>query len=218
MDNEQLVISKRREGKTYSEISQETGIAKGTISRVLKGVIFEQDVRNRILERQKEQKNRGLTKSKLSIEMKKKFSARNSLIDAKKVFEKNKNNRLFQAGLVLYWSHGSFANNYFQFSSGDSSKIIMMLDWLNKFGSIQGSDIKYRLYSPIFKQKEVLSYWGNIVGSINKIAITSYKMQNPSKNVENKGFLQILCYKVSLQNKLKYLVKFIIDEINNKAK
>ena len=216
MDTEQQIITKRREGKTYSEISVETGVAKGSISRILKHVIFETEVRNLILERQKEQKKRGLIKSKLAIEMKKKFSARSSLIEAKKLFEKNKSNPLFLAGLFLYWSHGSFANNYFQFSSGDSSKIIMMIDWLSKFSGINGQDIKYRLFTPFSQQKELLGYWGNFIGNQNKLAVTVYKKQNSSKNVDNKGFLQILCYKIALQNRLKYLVRMAVDHVNNK--
>lgn len=216
MDQKELVITLRKQGKTYSEISHETGILKGSISRLLRGVIFDADSAERIIQKQFENRSRGVMKLKLAKEMKMKFSARASLISAKKKFEKNKSKPLFLAGLLLYWSHGSFINNYFQFSSGDDLKVRTMIDWLLRYSTLTHGKLNFRVYAPEHKENEAIKYWSKFAGNEKKIKFTAYRASKSKKNVENKGFLQILCFKVSVQNEIKFLIKMLINCLENK--
>lgn len=210
-DPKEVVISLRRNGLTLSEISKETGLRKGTISRWLKGVIFDIEAQQKILIHQKERKARGLTKLRLTKEMSKKFNERKSLIEAKKIFEKNKNDPLFITGIAFYWTDGSAKNNYFQFSTSDQNKLLLMLDWLNRFMKISGDSISFRLFSPILAVKDNQIFWAKYIGSVKKMSLTTYPTQNKRKNVENKGFLQILCYDLSIQQKVIFWQKLLFD-------
>lgn len=210
-NQKEVVISLRKNGLTLSEISKETGLRKGTISRWLKGIIFDVEVRQKILNRQKEQKVRGLTKLRLAKEMKKKFGARTALIEAKHSFEKYKKEPLFIAGIALYWADGSTKNNYFQFSTSDEIKALLMIDWLNKFSKVSGDTIRFRLFSPILMAKENQIFWAKYVGSIKKMALSTYPTQNKRKKDGNKGFLQILCYDISLQQKVIFWQNLLVE-------
>lgn len=206
----QKVIDLRGNGLTLSEISRELGLPKGTISRWLRGVNFSRESLLKISSHSAENRLRGLSKSKLTKSIKSKFNQRNSLIEAKKIFEKLKRDPFFISGLALYWAHGSFKNKYFQFTSGDSEKINFMLGWLKKYQKISLKETKYRLfcYQPLAKDSS--AYWQKILGQ-EALIRTTFLRPRLSKNVENKGVLQILVYDISLVQKMLFWQKLFVE-------
>ena len=204
------IVEFRSNGLTFSEIERETGVNKGTIHRLLQGASFSQESLKKIETNRVAKMARGLTQSKLSRQIKKQFRERSALIDSKKLFDKFKKDPFFTSGVILYWAHGSSGNNYFQFTSGDSEKILFIINWLSKYQKIKPEELKYRLFCPQAGQRASLEYWESTLKPKKPIPI-SFVGKKASKNVENKGVLQVSLYNMTLSLKMGFWQKQFVE-------
>lgn len=208
------VIELRKNGLTFSEISAKLKVPKGTISRWLRGIKFEDFEQKKIIENQKDRKLRAITKSKLSNQVRKKFGEREALIDAKKILEKNYKDPIFIFVLGIYTSHGLKESNSFQFSASNIETALLIRDWLRKYFGVDPNSLKFRLFTRSNSPKSAINYWITLVGSEKKVKITNYETQNRKKMAQNNGIIQILCHKKRLEQTVSFVFRLLLDKID----
>lgn len=160
-------INLRKEGKSYSEISNLIKVNKSTLSSWFKGIKWSEDIKHNLTEKSKADSRRRLIA--INEERKKNLDkyykkAKKEAIDE---FYKLKNNRLFIVALSLYWGEGDrvFNNGIVRISNVDPIMLSVFRDFLEKIVKIDNNKIRagLLLYSDL-DEKKCLKYWSQNIG------------------------------------------------------
>jgi len=199
---------------SFSEISTELNVSKGAISKWLKGVNFTADERSLVAKKVSENILIGRNKSRLSKQMNRVFDERKILISAQNDFKKFKSNPLFLSGLSLYWAHGSFSNDYFQFTSANEEMLKIMIGWMHKFLSVRPERAKYRIFlADGGNHGKITDLWADSLlvprGNFMSPVINRNRSKIP-KNGLNKGSIQIVASGINNIRKIRVWQKQLI--------
>jgi hypothetical protein len=156
----------RKKGKSYGEISRSLGINKSTLSGWFKDVDWSQDIKKQLVEKSKEISRRRLVH--LNDLKKKKWSAYyiKAEREAASEFEKIKEDRLFIAGMALYWGEGdkSFKNGIVRISNIDEKMLKLFNDFLQKTCKVEKEKIRAGiLLYPDLDSEERLNFWSKSI-------------------------------------------------------
>lgn len=134
----------RRLGKTYSQISKDTGISKGTLSYWFSQCSWSQDIKNKNRAKNiiisEERINKLNTGRKLSLIVKYKKAE----TEAAQEWQKFKKDPFFVAGLMLYWGEGdkSLNNHMVRISNADFGILKIFKLFLLKYCSVKEEKIR----------------------------------------------------------------------------
>lgn len=137
--DKQKIIVLRKQGLSYSQISNKTGVAKSTLSSWLKNIELSKKAQERIALRVNKKSIVKLIQYNKS--QTKKAQKRHALSREKgqKEFKQLKSDPLFIAGVALYWAEGYKMGaqgsrwKSVDFANADSSMITMMMRFFRKF-------------------------------------------------------------------------------------
>lgn len=185
-------IKLRKQGLSYSEISEIIPVSKSTLSLWLRFVKLSPDKKRRL------KKRIGLSQPKAAKAQREKRIKRTKKIvkkaknEIKKITEKN----LFYLGIALYWAEGSKQKEHnigqrVTFNNSDPLMIKLYLKWLREGLKIGRNEIDFEIYSHENireREKDVVKYWGRITNfpqdSFKKIY---YKKDKKKKYRKNQG-------------------------------
>ena len=155
-------INLRKQGRSYSEIATLLSVSKSTVSYWFKDIIWSKNIKKQLTERaQKISKKRLVHLNKLK-RIKWENVYENAEKEAKIEFKKLKNDRLFSAGLSLYWGEGdkNFANGQVRVSNVDFKLLCVFNIFLKEVCAVDIKKIKaYILLYPDLNKEECLEYW-----------------------------------------------------------
>lgn len=200
-----LALRLRQQSKSYNEISRILKISKSTLSNWFKTNPESQRVRNALSDKN----------NKLVAERIKKFVEANkekwlkwredAKIQAKKEFNKFFKNKLFIAGLMLYWSEGdNKLGNPIRFTNTDPRMIALYTKFFTRILNIPKEKLRSTLILyPDLSEKKCVEFWSQIM----KIPKTQfYKTQfikgnHPTKRLSN-GICMISCNNRQIKEKM----------------
>jgi hypothetical protein len=138
------------------------------------------------------------------------------LPEIKEIFNRFKDNPLFQLGVGLYWAEGAKNSGGAIFTNSDEKMIIVMLQWFEKYTSYSRRDLRYRLYVHKPYAHENCEQWWSIKLSVplSNFTKTSYKPTSKGIKIRQnyKGCLRIEVPKSSmLLHSLKVWTDLLVE-------
>ena len=159
--DKEKAINLRLRGHSYSQIKEELGISKSTLSTWLRDYpLSEERIRElRDLNPQRIERSRNTKRKKREAVLKKAFNA--CAEDVGELSERD----LFIAGLFLYWAEGGKTQRYsVTLTNTNPSMILFFIQWLESLGAKRGKiKVKLHLYSDMDIQEKI-DYWSKITG------------------------------------------------------
>lgn len=189
-------ISLRMQGYSYSQIKDELNVSKSLLSGWLRYVHLNKEQEGQLFQNVRERSRRGVAKAvEVNIrrrEAREEHAKEKALV----LYEKYKNDRIFIAGLCLYWAEGSKRASQLQFVNSDPKMITFMIGWLQKYLEIPKSKIFLRLSThKDFITENYELFWAELTGiSMNQFKKTSYRPNRHGiykKNPTYKGCIRI---------------------------
>lgn len=141
-------VNLRKIGKSYAEISRELGIAKSTLSNWFKNQKWSQAVRNKLVENNKAGK---VLKLHTAHEKYWQNKYQEYRAEAYLEFKKFRNQPLFIAGTMLYWSEGdnNMRTSIVRLTNTDCRMLNIFGKFLKNYGNVDFS--KVRLYMMLYQ-------------------------------------------------------------------
>lgn len=150
----------RRQGKSYQEIMAKVGVSKGTLSRWLRDIPLTKKEAKFLRERTIILQDNGRLKTALKNKEQSERRRDRARLKAKVDFERYREDPFFTLGLSLYWTQGSFSDDYFSFTTSDAAMLKLMMSWATQFLDVEPAEYKFRLYTAKFtKNKNVERVW-----------------------------------------------------------
>jgi len=208
-------IELRKQGLTYSEITQIVPVSKGLLSYWFRNLELSQPEKEAVVSRLVDRKGKGILKSvatnrglRLSREIV-------SFENAKKLFREMCTDSQFLVGIALYWAEGAKKHNNFQFVNSDPDMIVFMHKWIGKYLKVERSKIKCRIFLHKVPGYESLNlFWATKLGlPPESFQRTIYK---PTKyiikrNPDYKGCLRLCITNVYIFRLMRAWQKLLIQ-------
>ncbi len=182
--DKQLAINLRKQGKSYNEIASILNISKSTLSNWFQKTKWSQEVKKNLS---------ALARKKASIRMTSISNVRRKSLQAnyrqqrsiaRKQFEKFKHDRLFIAGLAIYWGEGDnrLDGGVIRVANTDPVMIRLFYDFLKKYlPEISDKAKIYLVLYPDLNDSNCQRYWSAKVGVPLKRFIKSSVIVGKSK-------------------------------------
>lgn len=152
----------RKKGKSYGQISKILNVNKSTISYWFKGIDWSQNIKKQLIERSRESSSKRL----IQLNNLKKIKWTNHYLAAEKEaleeFRKLKKDKLFIAGIVIYWGEGdkTFKNGIVRVSNTDEKMLKIFNSFLQKICKVNIEKIKADLLLyPDLNPDSCLKFW-----------------------------------------------------------
>lgn len=167
--DKQTAISLRKTGQSYLQISQALNVPKSTLSYWLKDVKISQQAQEKISKRAYIKSTEALIKRNKNqtvvADLKAQDIMKKSADEAKELI----NNKLFVAGVSLYWAEGykkgAYGSKYksVDFTNSDPEMIKIMMKFFRKFCKIKENKFKLLLMAhPNINIDKTISFWSDI--------------------------------------------------------
>lgn len=162
-------VSLRKTGLSYSEIHNELGVAKSTLSYWLRDVDLPPVAKARLEHRERTAQKKSCLKA----------AAKNKLIHQnrrKRLLEEKRTcyadvelspDSLALVGAALYWAEGSKGRNSFSFANSDPQMIELYIKWLTEILDIPKTDLVFSISVYLdcgLSYEEVVSWWSGLIG------------------------------------------------------
>ena len=165
------VIKLRKQGKSYSQISQSLGVPKSTLSTWLKDIPLSAEAQAKILARTNANaivKLIARNKQQTAISQVRHQAIRR---EAKKEAKKLLSDPLFLTGVSLYWAEGYKQGAYgskwksIDFANSDPEMIRLMMKFFVRFMDLKKTEMRIQvmLHNPKDSLKTV-DFWHNLTG------------------------------------------------------
>ncbi len=188
-------IALRKKGYSYKEIMDEIPVAKSSISLWLKDTPLTK--REKVVLKNRTDKNisRGRIKAAAAARSNRLLRETQRLPVIKSIFDKYKDDPLFQLGIGLYWAEGAKNSGSTMFTNSDEEMVVVMLRWFEKFTTYKRSELRYRLYvHKPYAHENCEAWWAEkLAVSINTFTKTSYKPTSKGIKIRQnyKGCLRV---------------------------
>jgi hypothetical protein len=135
----------RAEGMTIGEISEITGVGKGSISPWIRDIALPPRVEERRQQHLQQLRSRGGRVLSERARLRRELVAESAYLQVRALSA----SELFAAGVALYWAEGTKdkpwrRNGRVKFINSDATVLRLFLDWLDLLGVAKG-DLKFRL-------------------------------------------------------------------------
>ena len=167
--DKKIAINLRKAGQSYLQISQAIGAPKSTLSYWLKNIKISKQAQEKISKRAYAKSVDALIKRNKNqtviADLKAQDILKKSAAEAKKLI----NNKLFVAGVSLYWAEGykkgAYGSKYksVDFTNSDPEMIKVMMNFFRKFCKLKENKFKLLLmaHSNMNIEKSIL-FWSDI--------------------------------------------------------
>jgi len=167
--DKKIAINLRKAGQSYLQISQTIGAPKSTLSYWLKNIKISKQAQEKISKRAYAKSVEALIKRNKNqtviADLKAQDILKKSAAEAKKLI----NNKLFVAGVSLYWAEGykkgAYGSKYksVDFTNSDPEMIKVMMNFFRKFCKLKENKFKLLLmaHSNMNIEKSIL-FWSDI--------------------------------------------------------
>jgi len=167
--DKKIAINLRKAGQSYLQISQAIGAPKSTLSYWLKNIKISKQAQEKISKRAYAKSVEALIKRNKNqtviADLKAQDILKKSAAEAKKLI----NNKLFVAGVSLYWAEGykkgAYGSKYksVDFTNSDPEMIKVMMNFFRKFCKLKENKFKLLLmaHSNMNIEKSIL-FWSDI--------------------------------------------------------
>src|SRR3989344_176135 len=216
-NNQHLAIKLRRLGKSYRQISSELYIPKSTLSGWFNALPWSKNIKDQLFEKAKIQSRkriRRLIKAQKLRWLNWKVQLQEEAI---KEFETLKDNKLFLAGLMLYWAEGDGKekNSQVRLANTDPRMIRLFIHFSLKICKVEKHRIRPTLILyPDIKESPCKTFWSNY---INIPKEQFYKTQyirgrHPTKRLEH-GICTVIVGNMALKTKMILWIKLWSEEL-----
>lgn len=170
-------ISLRMQGYSYSQIQEHVHVSKGLLSGWLKYIKLNEEQESELIKKIDERSKKGVAKAVESNIARRKVRESDAFNEAQILYEKYKEDRVFIAGLCLYWAEGSKRASSFQFVNSDPRMIIFMISWVQKYLDIHRKDIFLRISTHAdFIDEKYEDFWADTTSiPLSQFKKTTYK-------------------------------------------
>lgn len=193
----------RKQGFSYAEIMQVVPVAQASLSLWLRDIALTGEQKQRLKNISQGAGAQARRDQRLGLE-------RILVQEIGKEISKLMKDSFFLFGLALYWAEGNKQKPWnistgVGFSNSDERTVLIMRNWLMRFGNIHPKDFTYSLHihetADIEKAKLM---WAEIL-SIKKeklrIAVKRNIVRSRHKNIDYKGLIQLRVYKSTWLNR-----------------
>lgn len=209
LEEKKKAISLRRAGLSYSQIKEQVGVSKSTLSLWCRSVEMSGVQLEKLNEARKYAAKRG---SIIAANNKRNNSEiKATQIQDKAIFQVGRMNKRerFVAGISLYLGDGYKTKHRFGFSNADPRIIQFMFRWLAEFTEIEKSKIRGRIWlHDDLSEEKAKNFWSNLLSMDHANFIKSYVVKNKTdsnkirKNIHQYGVFSLIVNSKELQNKM----------------
>lgn len=214
-------IALRKKGYSYKEILDELPVAKSSLSLWLKDTPLTPTEKVVLKNRTDSNISRGRIKAAAAARNNRLERERTRLPEIVGLFEKNKDNALFQLGIGLYWAEGAKSSGSVLFVNSDASMVGIILKWIETFTEYTRLDLRYRLYvHKPYAHEECDKWWATkLQVPLTQFTAISYKPTSKGIKIrENyKGCMRVEVPKSTvLLHSLKVWTNLLVEYHNKK--
>ena len=189
-------ISLRMQGYSYSQIQEQIPVSKGLLSGWLKYVRLNEEQEKQLLSNLEKRSKKGVAKAAESNIVKRKAREEKASKEATILYQTYKEDKVFIAGLCLYWAEGSKRVSSFGFVNSDPKMIMFMIFWIQKYLNISKQNIFLRISTHAdFIAEKYEEFWSFTTGiPLAQFKKTTYKPNRHGiykKNPLYKGCVRI---------------------------
>lgn len=157
----------RRQGKSYGQISSETGISKSTLSIWFRNKFWADEIKNKLVSQNREIAIKKIKLMAAANKEKWDKKHREWQEEAKNEFPGLKDNPLFLAGLMLYWGEGdkTLKNCVVKLANSDPAMIRLFTLFLQKVLNVPNEKIRANLLLyPDLVDSVQKNFWSKTTG------------------------------------------------------
>lgn len=219
-------ISLRMQGYTYQQIMKEVPVSKGLLSGWLQKVRLSGDQEKILLENIDKRSKVGVAKAAASNMARRRKREAVALQKAKAIYETNKHDPVFIAGVSLYWAEGAKRSSQFGFMNSDPEMIVFMIFWVQQYLGVRHRDIRIRVNTHAeFAEEHYEQFWSEKTGiPLDQFKKTIYKpnrhgayKKNPTYrgclNLEVGGGMEMLRIAIALYHTLSLEMKMLYSAL-----
>ena len=165
--DKQKAIALRQKGKSYQEIAKIVGVPKSTLSNWFNGVPWSEKTKRYLSELARVNSVKRMTAISNKQRIIRKKDYRTKQIEAKKQFVSFIKERLFVAGLMIYWGEGDnkLDNGLVRVANSDPLMIKLYYKFLRTYlPEISDRAKMYLVLYPDLNEKVCKEYWSGKVG------------------------------------------------------
>jgi len=213
----QKAIKLRKQGKTYTEIRRELGIAKSTLSNWLSKHPLTKNQMKKLERSRDKRKLLGIEKTRITKARKRENRLRQIYIREKKSLLPLADRELYLSGLFLYWGEGvKGLRNSVSLNNTDPQVLKFYLYWLSKILKVSKNKIRVtlHLYEDMDPKKEI-KYWSGQLKIPKKQFNKPYIKSSKRKSIDHKGYGHGTCGLYICDTRLKERISLGIEAIAN---
>jgi hypothetical protein len=212
-----LAVKLRKEGQSYKQISRELNIPKSTLSEWLGNLAWSKKIKGRLFEKARVQSRK---KIKLVIAAQK-LHWTNLRQQYKKEaineFQTLKDNKLFLAGLMLYWSEGDNKekSSMVRLGNTDPRMIKLFIHFALTICKVEKNRVRPTLILyPDIDEIRCKNFWSNFIKIPQEQFYKTQYIQgrHPSKRLEN-GICTVMVGNMALKTKILTWVDLWAEEL-----
>jgi hypothetical protein len=214
-------IEFRKKGYSYKEILAELPVAKSSLSLWLKDTPLTLTEKMVLRNRIDSNISRGRIKAAAAARNNRLERERARLPEIKRLFEKYKNDTLFQLGIGLYWAEGAKSSGSVLFVNSDASMVNIILKWIETYTEYSRVDLRYRLYvHKPYVHEECDKWWAKVLQvPLTQFTAISYKPTSKGVKIRKnyKGCMRVEVPKSTiLLHSFKIWTSMLVEYHNKK--
>lgn len=181
-------IALRKSGKSYNEISEKLGIAKGTLTGRFKDEKWSKEVKNRLMKIARDNARKRMTKISHAARKEKEVLYKEKRRLARDDFQQFRTDRLFTACLIIYWGEGdsNAKNCAIRVTNTDPHMLKLFKIFLKKYlTDVFAKSRAYLILYPDLNDDVCKKFWSRSVGiSVDKFTKSQYiKGSHPTRRL-----------------------------------
>lgn len=169
LPEQKKALALRKRGMSYGEISERTGVGKGTLSIWLRGLPLSTAARSRIAARTDHARKANLARFNVTRSRRICQEDEEAFAQGKAALAPLGSSGLLLAGIALYWGEGTKRSlpgkGYLSFANTDAGMIRLYMRFLRESLNVQDVRIRAGIHAyPSIDDKAVRRYWARITG------------------------------------------------------
>jgi ribosomal protein S18 len=215
-----LAINLRKKGLSYKRISEELDIPQSTLNYWFKDLAWSKKIKKELTEKAIRTSRKRIKKVIKSNKERWDKWREGFREEARKDFTKLKLNRLFVAGVMLYWGEGDQNLKYpIRLTNINYKMIILFKRFLLEVCKIKKEDIYLSLFIyPDIVEEKCKEFWSKKIGIENFDKVQVIYGKHPTKRLEN-GICSIRVKKsIGFKEKILVWITLLSEDLNKKMR
>lgn len=213
-------INLRKQGQSYNQISQKLNIPKSTLSNWLSKLSWSTVVKSNLID--KTLGTRKLALIKANIERQNTANNRHMQFrnEARNEYAKLSKNKLFIAGISLYWGEGEKTDSgRVSIVNTDPKMLLVMAEFYRKCLKIPENNLRIGLF--IYEDmdiKQITNYWSKLLNIPIPQFIKTQVLKSRSKLTKRRsiyGICSLYCSNTKLSIKIREWIKLLGDDLTS---